>query len=263
MLDLKDIVKNLQEINQKYELSNENLNRLEEEMSVAKVCTPVIGKFSSGKSSLINTLLGYKKSLLKEDITPETAVPAQLCYAPENRITVYKNDGSFYELPTFEYRKFEADANSVKCTKLELNNEFLKKIPDVMLVDMPGFESGFEIHNKAIDNYLPQSLAYIITFPADDMILRTSIVNILKELSLNNMPICVVITKYDKRNDEFEESLKYLQDSIKRYVKNSEVSFYKAEKRPSGADEVVEFLQKIQEQSKQLLENKNLSANYL
>ena len=30
--------------------------------------------------------------------------------------------------------------------------------------------------------------------------------NILKELCLHDMPICIAITKYDKRNDDFEET---------------------------------------------------------
>ncbi len=70
-----------------------------------------------------------------------------------------------------------------------------------------GFESGFEIHNKAIDNYLPKSLVYMVAFPADDLIVRASVGNILKELVLNEMPICVVVTKDDKCNDAFEETL--------------------------------------------------------
>lgn len=93
-----------------------------------------------------------------------------------------------------------------------------------MLVDMPGFESGFEIHNKAIDDYLPQSLAYIVTFPADDMIVRSSIGEILKELCLHDMPLCIVITKYDKANDDFELVFEKMKESLRRYVGDRKLS---------------------------------------
>ena len=195
----------LKRINAAYGISTESIENLQDEMNRAKVCTPIIGKFSSGKSALVNTILGYSNKLLKEDITPETAVPTEIVYADiEDKITIVRNDGAYKFISVDEYREFKADATTVRKTILQLRNSFLKKIPDVMLVDMPGFESGFEVHNKAIDNYLPQSLAYIVAFPADDLIVRSSVGNILKELCLYDMPLCIVITKYDKKNDDFE-----------------------------------------------------------
>lgn len=52
----------LYEINNRYSLSTEIVEKLRSDMQSAKVCTPVIGKFSSGKSALINTLLGYTEN---------------------------------------------------------------------------------------------------------------------------------------------------------------------------------------------------------
>ena len=46
----------------------DGVERLMQETETAKVCTPIIGKFSSGKSALLNTLLGYSRKILKEDI---------------------------------------------------------------------------------------------------------------------------------------------------------------------------------------------------
>lgn len=47
----------------------------------------------------------------------------------------------------------ELYAEKLKSVRLYLDNDFMKTIPDVMLVDMPGFESGLEWHNKVIDQY--------------------------------------------------------------------------------------------------------------
>lgn len=247
----------LKDINTAYDIETDGINRLQEEMSKAKVCTPIIGKFSSGKSALVNTVLGYRRKILKEDITPETSVPAEIVYTDsEDSITVIKNDGAFKQLSVDEYRQYEADANTVKSTRLQLRNSFLEQIPDVMLVDMPGFESGFEVHNKAIDNYLPQSLAYIIAFPADDMILRSSVGNILKELCLYDMPLCVVITKYDKRNDDFEMTFEKLKESLKRFVGEREIRYCKTSSFSGDAEELQDFLEEVQEKSQEILENK-------
>lgn len=251
------MLKEIENINNAYDISSDGISRLQEEISKAKVCVPIIGKFSSGKSALVNTILGYSKKILKEDITPETAIPAEIVYTDsEEMVTIISNDGTYKQLAIDNYKKYEADANTVKSARIQLRNSFLEQISDVMLVDMPGFESGFEIHNKAIDNYLPQSLAYIVAFPADDMIVRSSVGNILKELCLHDMPLCVVITKYDKRNDDFEVTFEKLKESLKRYVGNREIRYCITSSFTGDAEELEEFLKEIQENSQDILESK-------
>ncbi len=247
----------LKDINGVYGLSVEYIDDILREIPEAKVCTPIIGKFSSGKSALVNTLLGYSRKILKEDITPETAVPAEIVYSGDrDYVRLYMGNGNCEEVGLEEYRKMETDANTVSHVRIGLQNSFLEKIPDVMLVDMPGFESGFEIHNKAIDNYLPKSLVYMVAFPADDLIVRASVGNILKELVLNEMPICVVVTKDDKCNDAFEETLFNLKESLKRYIGDRDIKICRTSSFTGEADEVREFLEDIQEQSQSILSKK-------
>lgn len=265
----------LYEINNRYSLSTEIVEKLRSDMQSAKVCTPVIGKFSSGKSALINTLLGYteNKKILKVDITPETAVPAEISYdSVADNIYIIQNDGTRQKVTVDEYRRLELDANTVYCTSINLKNSFLEEIPDVMLVDMPGFESGFEVHNRAIDSYLPRSLAYIIAFPADDMILRSSVGNILKELCLHGMPICIAITKYDKRDNDYQETLSVLKENLKKFIGNRELVYCETSSYSGDAEELKEFLKTVQENSQQILADKfknsvlaaiNTTENYL
>lgn len=257
------VLEELQKINEAYEISAEPVEQVKKEAAKSKVCTPVIGKFSSGKSALINTVLGYNRKILKEDITPETAVPAEIVYTgAEEGVAIIKNDGTCQNISVDEYRDYEADAGTVKCARLHLRNSFLEQIPDVMLVDMPGFESGYEIHNKAIDDYLPQSLAYIIAFPADDMIVRSSVGNILKELCLHDMPLCVVITKYDKKNDDFDETFSKMKDSLKRFVGDREITYCMTSSFTGDAEELEEFLKGIQQQSRKILQRKYAGSVY-
>ncbi|MEY8396249.1 dynamin family protein [Lachnospiraceae bacterium 45-P1] len=261
MEKIKKALGELREINNAYSLSNETVEKLMHETETAKVCTPIIGKFSSGKSALLNTLLGYSRKILKEDITPETAVPAEISYSPDgDSIDVVRNDGTCKKVSVSEYRELDVDANAVRCTRLNLRNRFLEEIPDVMLVDMPGFESGFEVHNRAIDGYLPLSLAYIIAFPADDMIVRSSVGNILKELCLHDMPVCIAITKFDKRNDDFEKTFDALKENLKRFIGDREVTYCTTSSYSGDAEELEEFLRGIQERSQEILANKFRNA---
>lgn len=260
MNNMDKVISSLEEIkniNTAYNISTDGINNLQKEILEAKVCTPVIGKFSSGKSALINTILGYNRKILKEDITPETAIPAEITYTDaEDMVTIIGNDGTYKTMSIEAYRGYEADAETLESARIQLRNNFLKEIPDVMLVDMPGFESGFEIHNKAIDNYLPRSLAYIVAFPADDMIVRSSVGNILKELCLHDMPLCVVITKYDKRTDEFEVTFEKMKESLKRFVGDRDIRYCITSSFTGDAEEVEEFLEEIQEKSQEILANK-------
>lgn len=246
----------VQKINNAYGLSCDDITALQSEIETAKVCTPIIGRFSSGKSALINTILGYSKKILKENIIPETAVPAEIVYSDSSdSVTVVRN-GEQKILSVDDYRNYEIDAKTVNYVKISLRNSFLKQIPDVMIVDMPGFESGYDVHNKAIDNYLPQSLAYIVAFPADDMIVRSSIGNILKELCLHDMPLCVVITKYDKRNDDFETTFENMKKNLKRFVGDREIKYCTTSNFTGDAQELEEFLKEIQCQSQNVLARK-------
>ena len=257
MENTKYVLNEIRNINNAYNLSLKQIDKLLAEIPVAKVCTPVIGKFSSGKSSLINTLLGYSRKIMKEDITPETSVPVELVYTDAtDNVRIYRNDGKHKDITVDEYRSTELDASNITKARISIRNRFLETIPDVMIVDMPGFESGYEIHNRAIDEYLPQSLAYIVAFPADDMIVRSSVGNILRELMLNDMPICVVITKSDKMNDEFDVSLENLKENLKRYIGNKKVRFCITSSLDGTVDEVIEFFADIQEESQNILARK-------
>jgi len=247
----------MKQINFAYEISNDSIDEIEKEMEDAKVCTPVIGKFSSGKSALINTILGYEREILKVDITPETAVPAEIVLSEaEESVTIVYENGTCENMSVSDYRNYVVDAGKVQCVRINLDNTFLKKIPSVMIVDMPGFESGFEVHDKAIDNYVSKSLAYIVAFPADDMIIRNSVGNILKELCLHDMPICVVITKSDKCNEDFEETFDNLKQNLRRFIDGGEICYCKTSSRLGNVEELQEFLEKIQEDSRQILYRK-------
>lgn len=259
MNQLIKMIEDLREINNEHSLSNEQLDVVIENMKTAKVCTPIIGKFSSGKSAVLNTLLSYSRKLLKEDITPETAVPTEIVYTKNEgsdpvRIFYHNNEVETCSIEAF--RKKELDAHTTKGVNILLSNSFLSTIPDVMLVDMPGFESSIAIHNKAIDGYLSKSLVYLIAFPAEDMVLRSTMGNILSELSLHNMPLGIVITKCDKvDSDTLNNNLEHLKGSLRKYISDTELTFCLTSSQDGEVEDLKQFLLKVQQQSQHILQN--------
>lgn len=140
--------------------------------------------------------------------TEQKAVPTELEYTDnedDQRVSIYYISGEVGHCSVKEYVKQEIrlDAGCVKSICLTLNSGGLRPYPDIQLVDMPGFESGIEVHNRSIDGYVEKSMAYLITFAADgDMILKETMGDILKELCRYDMPVIIVITKRDKVDNE-------------------------------------------------------------
>ncbi len=154
---------------------------------------PLIGEFSTGKSSLVNALLG--RSVLSVNITPETAVPTEICYSSDEHAVVFGSNGGTETISVDEFQKREFSVDKVKKVQLYLNNAFLREISSVKLVDMPGFNSGIELHSRAIDEYLPDAEAYILLFSARSSTISSDMAGFLKELHLHGMPVFLLISK--------------------------------------------------------------------
>lgn len=241
----------MKEIYQRYGFSTvlDELDKDIADISDFKVTVPLVGTFSTGKTSLINELIGYE--VLSTDITPETAVPAELTYGKENIVYCMKNGTQRNDILNTTGRQIIP--NDAVLLKISMENSFFEQIPDIRLVDMPGFDSGIEIHNRAINDYLPKSLAYIIAVAADEGTVRASVLNFLTELQLNDMPVYIVITKSDKcYEDEMSQAVLHIKQLIeqKMHISNLKVAV------TSAADgetlQMQEILQEIQTKSEEI-----------
>ncbi len=229
------------EIALKYQLSTDEIEKNLVDIEDFKVTTPIIGGFSTGKSSMINALV--EDNILKTDITPETAIPTEISFG-NNNVQLYANSQLIKTINIDEFKDNELSFDKVDLIKLESSDEFLSQIKSVKIVDMPGFDSGIELHNKAIDNYLPNSLAYIVTFSADESVIKESIVNFLEELKLHNVPVYVVITKCDKVTESnLNKTIDYMKENVPKYLNNSNVRIVcvksKRNKDVSGLKEIL------------------------
>ena len=154
-----------------------------------------VGEFSAGKSALINSFLGDAE-ILREDIPPETAVSAELIYSPVEKIVCVRDSGENYECELRDIEKFSAK-NCNRCIYY-LNNARLKKIGELVPVDMPGFNSGIEAHNKALLQYLGNAAAYVFVVNLEKGTIGQSTLDFLDEIKEYSTSIVFVLTKRDK-----------------------------------------------------------------
>jgi len=153
----------------------------------------LIGGFSSGKSALLNKLIG--RQLFKENQGPETSVPAEISWGPLDKAIAVMDDNSQKEVDIAT-----ATANLQKGTafiSMTINVPFLKQRPDLILVDFPGFDSNIEAHNKAINSYLQKGSAFILLLPAKNGGLTESDRRFVKESSRYPQSLSCFISKSD------------------------------------------------------------------
>lgn len=252
--EYKEKFAKLIEIQKKYNISTEETQEILDSIDTYRVNTPVVGNFSTGKSSMINAIIG--KPLLSVDITPETAVPTEVYYG-ENHVYQYDKKG-IIERRIDELPLRGLTVQTTKLVKIEYDNEFLKKIHSVNIVDLPGFDTSIELHNRAIDQYLPNSLAYLLVVSSDDPVLKESLVEFLKELKVYNMPVYVVITKSRRLDDdELDECKKLLQKTVGQIVGQDNVTVASVDSYGRvNVDELKDILIEIQGKTGEIFINK-------
>ena len=172
------------------------LDYLTDRISHFKVIVPVIGKFSAGKSALINRYLG--RSLLASDITPETAIATELAYSPREYLVLNYLDGRQVEQP-LDTLASVGITDDLTHIQLFLNIPKLQHRPDLVLVDMPGFDSKSDGHQKAIAWYLGRGDSFINLMPAD-VPFDDSVIRQLEEIHFDyQKDIACLISKAGRR----------------------------------------------------------------
>jgi tRNA U34 5-carboxymethylaminomethyl modifying GTPase MnmE/TrmE len=150
----------------------------------------VVGEFSSGKSFLLNALLGKFRfetvagreqivGLLATDINPSTATITELEYAPQSEAYAYHDDGREERIPIDRLSQFVAVASSVAdagaihdATKdeagapsrvvVKVDSPFLRR--GFTVADTPGLASINPAHRRATLQFLPgaDAVLYLI-----------------------------------------------------------------------------------------------------
>ena len=98
--------------------------------------------------------------------------------------------------------KDKFDRANVQYLKWHLNAPTLREITEYILVDMPGFNSGIQAHNKAILQYVDQANAYLLVIDAEDGGIKQSVSTFINEIRNYENNMAIVITKSDLKTEE-------------------------------------------------------------
>lgn len=179
---------------------------------------PIVGDFSSGKSSLINSFIG-RNSLLPVDITPETAVAYELYYSINESVVLYREGVKIKECPLREIKQLSTRPGDI--AKVYVNSGKIKELElkGITLVDMPGIDSGIKEHNDAILNYINKGTVFVLCIDCAGGSLRQSTLAFITELTKYNLKPAVLVTKTDKKpNSEVSEIVEYVEFQSRKVI---------------------------------------------
>ena len=177
---------------------------------------PVVGEFSSGKTTLINALTNSKK--LETASKATTSVIYEIYFGnPQEKGEIIYNDGTLEEVE---------DLSVIKNDQLD-NVQFIRiydtaqKIANsTVIVDTPGLSSNDTRHLQALNSYLPNADAILLCTDINQQI-TNSLIEFIKSAKLTERPIYLIVTKTDsKTQNEVEQAIEYIQKNIELPLDN-------------------------------------------
>ena len=232
-LELTDIEAELNAI--KYRAQQENAN----------IVLPLIGEFSSGKTTLINALTDCKK--LETATKPTTATiyevhfGCDVCHA-----TILNEESDHIEVSNIEDLKNETLADAKVVTVFDTST----KIPSTtILVDTPGLSSPDPKHRQTLVDFLPKADGILLVIDINQQITR-SLTDFIETMKLSQKTIFLILTKSDTKSEQDIEAAKA---SIR---KESQIPFEQmaaVSAHSNKMEELYSLLDNIQKNKKEII----------
>lgn len=242
---LAQVVEKIQAAGVEVKDKSQAIREFEAQVRQRELLVPVVGAFSAGKSTLLNAIMG--SSILPMDIKPETAIPTELRHDTHERLEAFFEDGRTEQYGIDQLPALQARAQEFKFLRLYLNRPALKELAPLVLVDMPGFNSPLDAHNKAITNYIGDGAHYLFVVSVEEGALHQEIVSNIAVVDELGRGFTVCINKADlKPAADVQDIYNYINDQLGDAgfsakvcpVSKNDISSVKAMLRSFNPDEI-------------------------
>lgn len=234
-----------------------------------------IGRFSSGKSSFVNALMG--RDILPTNSKPTTAVVTEVIFKEEgmtNGVVCYNDERtevkSRAEILEIIQGKTKINIGSVHhvCLSININDKdfesgketFKPLVDKVVLVDCPGFDSPYKFSEDVLYEYVEKSSFTYYFLPADDFGNLNEIKR-LRNIRKRTATLIPVISKSDliKDTDEKNEKIESFEKTLADVFPSKEPIFVSTFKFRDYQAKVKEWEDKIVSDTLSDEENKVLA----
>ena len=208
-------------------------------LNQTELVIPVIGAFSAGKSSLLNSLMGQE--VLPVGLAPETELATELRYSPEPYLLAVYIDGREERLSIDALADINRRAAELSHLQLYIDSPILKRIIPLVLVDMPGYGSSLESHNKAIAFYLPRGVHFVVVTSIEDGNLTQSMIRRLDDVKTYGGDFTFILSKCNLRSStQVEQVRSYIDEQLEMYFDGKHKAL------PIGKDSIDSFSQALE-----------------
>lgn len=211
----------------------------------ANLVLPLVGEFSSGKITLINSLTDSKK--LETATRPTTATIYEVHFGSDScAANVVNEKGELINVPNIAELKNEDLADAKVVTVFDTST----RVPSTtILVDTPGLSSPDPKHKQTLVNFLPLADAIILVIDINQQVTR-SLTDFIETMKLSQRRIYLVLTKSDtKSKDDIEAAKVYISKNCQ--VPVQQVAVVSA--ATNSLEELYALFDNIQKDKKEIL----------
>lgn len=211
----------------------------------ANLVLPLVGEFSSGKTTLINSLTDSKK--LETATRPTTATIYEVHFGSDScAANVVNEKGELINVPNIAELKNEDLADAKVVTVFDTST----RVPSTtILVDTPGLSSPDPKHKQTLVNFLPLADAIILVIDINQQVTR-SLTDFIETMKLSQRRIYLVLTKSDtKSKDDIEAAKVYISKNCQ--VPVQQVAVVSA--ATNSLEELYALFDNIQKDKKEIL----------
>lgn len=190
-----------------------SLNAIQERASQqnASLLIPLVGEFSSGKTTLLNALTDSKK--LETATKPTTATIYEIHFGCNKcDANVVLSDGQVAHFDDLGELKNDQLSDAQIVTVFDTST----KVPSsTILVDTPGLSSPVVKHRQVLVDFLPSADAILLVVDINQQVTR-SLTDFIDMIKLSKRPVYIVLTKSDTKSvSEIEAAKQYIADNCK------------------------------------------------
>lgn len=211
----------------------------------ANIILPLVGEFSSGKTTLINALTDSKK--LETATKPTTATIYEVHFGCDScHAKVLDQKGELHSVQDVAELKNDILADAKVVTVFDTSN----RVPaTTILVDTPGLSSPDQKHKQTLVGFLPKADGIMLVSDINQQITR-SLVDFIETMKLSRRPIYLILSKSDtKSRTEIEAVKKYISDNCQIPLKQIAV----VSASTGELEELYSLLNSIQKDKKEIL----------
>ena len=211
----------------------------------ASIILPLVGEFSSGKTTLINALTDSKK--LETATKPTTATIYEVHFGADKcHAKVVNEDGELYDVNDIANLKNDVLSDAKVVTVFDTSN----KVPSTtILIDTPGLSSPDPKHKQTLVNFLPKADGIMLVTDINQQITK-SLTDFIETMKLSRRPIYLILTKSDTKSvNEIEAAKKYISENCQIPLKKMAV----VSAVNDSLDELYSLLNSIQKDKKEIL----------